>query len=364
MGLLRAVGAGRIEYNRWLGGLLPSGGGCLNLEEFQFHPLNFKTRACGVSECRDRRCPQFHSRPEEEEFAALRAVLEAPSDPAGRLAASVAGLRECAALLAGRETAAGLAVAGDEARGRVEEEPTRGVEIRPARGGSASPALHSLGKSRRVGGFTCRPRPPGVLSFQMNSTFGETDWGEASRGAKLDLNSTIDFICAALNSAGGSGRLLFGVSEEGLVRGVALSRKDLDVFQVNLDIALRGVMPKVSPEQIQLLAHPIAYDHDYLIENRFLVELRVNGLGGDALFVTDRGDFVVQKPARGTAKLSTVEAIEFARQRSAQLPAVKLAVPALPEQVIDRMNRVELEAYLAVLEKTAVALKKKIASDS
>lgn len=62
----------------------------------------------------------------------------------------------------------------------------------------------------------------------------------------MNLKIVASYICAFLNSYGGE--LYFGINDNGIVKGIQLSRKDIDDFQVNLDICLRNFNPTVFPD--------------------------------------------------------------------------------------------------------------------
>jgi hypothetical protein len=51
--------------------------GCLNLEEFSYHPLTYKAFLCAEGpECQIKYCPRFHSSKEQEEFLRVRQFFE------------------------------------------------------------------------------------------------------------------------------------------------------------------------------------------------------------------------------------------------------------------------------------------------
>lgn len=54
------------------------------------------------------------------------------------------------------------------------------------------------------------------------------------------------YICGFLNSFGG--RLFLGINDDGIIKGLKLSRSDYDNLLLNIDINLRNYTPKVFPE--------------------------------------------------------------------------------------------------------------------
>lgn len=94
----------------------------------------------------------------------------------------------------------------------------------------------------------------------------------------------MNYICGFLNSFGG--KLFFGINNDGLVKGIGLSRyagtltlrSDIDTFQIDLDNSLRRFQPKIFPEQINVKFHEICSDstRKYLISNRYVVEIDIS----------------------------------------------------------------------------------------
>ena len=84
----------------------------------------------------------------------------------------------------------------------------------------------------------------------------ENQFVEFKRLKGLHLQMIVNYICGFLNSFGGS--LYIGIADDGYIKGITLSRHDIDQFQVDLDRALRLFHPRVFPDQLQLSFHEIA----------------------------------------------------------------------------------------------------------
>ena len=84
----------------------------------------------------------------------------------------------------------------------------------------------------------------------------ENQFIEFKRLKGLHLQMILNYICGFLNSFGGS--LYIGIADDGYVKGITLSRQDIDQFQVDLDRFIRMFHPRVFPDQIQLYFHEIA----------------------------------------------------------------------------------------------------------
>lgn len=131
--------------------------------------------------------------------------------------------------------------------------------------------------------------------------------------AKLDLITAVEYICAFLNSYGGS--IFFGINDDGVVKGMMLSRKDIDKFQVDLDIALRDFKPTVFPDQVRIKFHEVCLDHQYVIANRYVLQIDVFPDFNQKFYVTERNEMFIRKQG-SINRLSTSEVIQFVLKRS------------------------------------------------
>lgn len=84
----------------------------------------------------------------------------------------------------------------------------------------------------------------------------ENQFVEFKRLKGLHLQMIVNYVCGFLNSFGGS--LYIGIADDGYIKGITLSRHDIDQFQVDLDRVLRLFHPRVFPDQIKLSFHEIA----------------------------------------------------------------------------------------------------------
>ena len=84
----------------------------------------------------------------------------------------------------------------------------------------------------------------------------ENQFVEFKRLKGLHLQMIVNYVCGFLNSFGGS--LYIGIADDGYIKGITLSRQDIDQFQVDLDRVLRLFHPRVFPDQIKLSFHEIA----------------------------------------------------------------------------------------------------------
>jgi hypothetical protein len=101
--------------------------------------------------------------------------------------------------------------------------------------------------------FNCNDAERFVLNKLVD--LYENQFVEFKRLKGLHLQMILNYICGFLNSFGGS--LYIGIADDGYVKGITLSRQDIDQFQVDLDRCLRLFHPRVFPDQIQLTFHEI-----------------------------------------------------------------------------------------------------------
>jgi hypothetical protein len=102
--------------------------------------------------------------------------------------------------------------------------------------------------------FNCNDSERFVLNKLVD--LYENQFVEFKRLKGLHLQMILNYICGFLNSYGGS--LYIGIADDGYVKGITLSRQDIDQFQVDLDRCLRLFHPRVFPDQIQLTFHEIS----------------------------------------------------------------------------------------------------------
>lgn len=86
--------------------------------------------------------------------------------------------------------------------------------------------------------------------FNREVNMYESQFVEFKRLKGLHLQMILNYIGGFLNSYGGS--LYIGISDDGRVKGISLTRDDIDQFQVDMDRALRQFIPTVFPDQIRV----------------------------------------------------------------------------------------------------------------
>lgn len=119
-------------------------------------------------------------------------------------------------------------------------------------------------------------------------------------------NSMIDvaeiYINAFLNShTTGIGVIKWGISDDGIVKGVCLSKKDRDVIDRKISERIGQMKPYVSSDVVQISYENIL-DGDNIAKDLFIVEVIVRPWTGDVLFSTSKGEVYI-KTEGGKLKL-------------------------------------------------------------
>lgn len=112
-------------------------------------------------------------------------------------------------------------------------------------------------KKFKYEGRLCRNNINNARRFILNREVDmfESQFVEFKRLKGLHLQMIVNYVGGFLNSYGGS--LYIGISDDGRVKGISLSRDDIDQFQVDLDRTLRQFIPTVFPDQIRMQFHEI-----------------------------------------------------------------------------------------------------------
>lgn len=368
----------KAKYGSFYAQALSGEEGCRNVEEFAFHPINFKRAKCPAGQgCQEPLCFRFHDRMEEEDFRNLQAVVYVPQGPVEALSqANEAAKKGLEALEIRRKKVEDLV------EKRLEEEapqPSRprspaNYAHRPARTGksnergpyvrsmSRGPAHRNRSASKVIkkGKTLVLPNTNKSNTFFLDSqvSFFEKIQVEFKQFMKLDIQTAADYVCAFLNSFGGS--LYFGINDEGVVKGIPLTRKEIDTFQINLDIALRNFSPRVFPDLVKIEFHEICYTEEFVVANKYVVQIDVFPDCLKNFYVTDRNEFIVKKQG-SINKLSYCELIQYVQQRSVLLAQCAAPTLSVNPQVLHKMSKDELANYSKFLDKLQAQVKEALA---
>lgn len=95
------------------------------------------------------------------------------------------------------------------------------------------------------------------------------------------------YLVGFLNSKGG--RILYGVTDEGIVEGVMLNREERDKLQRNIAAAVSSITPNFPQSAIQITLRPLI-SVGMEVEDRFVVEVSVPSGKPNEMYFTHSGD--------------------------------------------------------------------------
>lgn len=95
------------------------------------------------------------------------------------------------------------------------------------------------------------------------------------------------YLIGFLNSKGG--RILFGVTDDGVVEGVKLNREERDKLQRNIAAAVSSITPNFPQSAVQVNRRPLI-SNGMEIEDRFVIEISVPSGKPNEMYFTHSGD--------------------------------------------------------------------------
>lgn len=135
-------------------------------------------------------------------------------------------------------------------------------------------------------------------------------------------NSIIDnaeiYINAFLNSKkSGIGIIKWGITDDGIVKGVELSKKDRDVIDRKISERIGQMKPYVSTESIQITFEEVVCN-DEIIKDLYVVEISVESVASNILFSTSKNEIFI-KTEGGKRKLNSFEVQQELQRRLSSL---------------------------------------------
>lgn len=123
-------------------------------------------------------------------------------------------------------------------------------------------------------------------------------------------NSIIDnaeiYINSFLNSkTSGIGIIKWGITDDGIVKGVGLSKKDRDIIDRKVSERIGQMKPYVSTESIQITFEEVVCNNE-IIKDLFVVEISVESVASNILFSTSKNEVYI-KTDGGKRKLNSFE---------------------------------------------------------
>lgn len=123
-------------------------------------------------------------------------------------------------------------------------------------------------------------------------------------------NSIIDnaeiYINSFLNcKTSGIGIIKWGITDDGIVKGVGLSKKDRDIIDRKISERIGQMKPYVSTESIQITFEEVVCNNE-IIKDLFVVEISVESVASNILFSTSKNEIYI-KTDGGKRKLNAFE---------------------------------------------------------
>jgi len=129
---------------------------------------------------------------------------------------------------------------------------------------------------------------------------------------KNAINSTIsEYVASFLNSSGGS--IYYGISDDGIIKGVNLDRHDIDEVNKLIYNNVANICPSISPDYFQIDYHPVYNEEDKIIDNLYVVQITVPlspvkqniyFIRGTEIFIRVKG---VKKKLQGTEIVTYIQ---------------------------------------------------------
>lgn len=313
-----------------------------------YHPFNFKTMECTVNDCSNKYCAFYHSEQEKKHMNKAQETFVQAKSKFAELNHSISKIGVDKSLIERNwndnfgMNSANFVVDddnSDNANSNIDGN-RRGKKRR--RAGKDGTAEHSKDrnmqasskdgttehskegrkrtKSRKNAGRLGGGGKPETLRkndkksrFYLNQEVQmfEDIRTEFKNFTNLEFKIACNYICGFLNTFGGS--LYFGINNDGYVKGINLTRQDIDDFQINLDVNLRKFTPKVFPDKYTLKWHEVASDSSCkkIIANKYVVEIEVKNVSssGDVYVTGEQCCFI--KRSGSLNNLTLAEIIEY-----------------------------------------------------
>jgi hypothetical protein len=210
---------------------------------------------------------------------------------------------------------------------------------------------HSKKQVVKIGGMMCKPNHTKAEKFILNAEVDiyENIHIEFKNFALLNVKTATSYICAYLNSYGGT--MFFGINDNGIVKGIQLSRKDIDDFQINLDICLRNFQPRVMPDQVKLEFHEISVDdkQKYVLLDRYVVQIDIFCNSYSNFYSTDDNQFLIKRNGSINHLIPT-EIVQYVKERHNPLISQDNLQQRINPVIFDIMNKSELDRAIRNLE--------------
>ena len=124
------------------------------------------------------------------------------------------------------------------------------------------------------------------------------------------------YVSAFLNTEGGI--LFYGIKDNGVVEGISLNRKQRDQFCLALDSNFQKFNPQITHDDYQITFKPIKDKNFKVVEDLYVIEVRVNKGKKDSLYFTHKNETYIRRDA-SVNLLKGHDLLEFYRNKQNSL---------------------------------------------
>lgn len=160
-----------------------------------------------------------------------------------------------------------------------------------------------------------------IIKYELNKEIDEVEkrnveFKEVKGNNPCDaiIDNAEIYINAFLNSkVSRIGVIKWGISDDGIVKGVRLSKKDRDIIDRKISERIGQMKPYVSTESIQISYEEVGCNNE-IIHDLYVVEISVETVASDILFATSKNEVYI-KTDGGKKKLNSYEIQQELKRR-------------------------------------------------
>lgn len=240
---------------------------CINGYEYLYHPLNYKTVLCPINQnqpCQHKYCPYSHNQDEKIFFEKYRSTISSNADLTG----GTGGL-----------STNQLSVSKKFSKEYPENEKLD-ENINHINSQDQQNSINSKSKEKSF--------------YVLNELVGFIeDHYHEFKLAKPDTGTVARYICAFLNSKGGT--IYFGINDQGHVKGCELRDYEQRAFQKKLFEELKNFTPPVNEQDVSVKFVPVYKDEK--ISSLYVVEIHIKPKEFDEVYFTSKKECYSKRSA-------------------------------------------------------------------
>lgn len=326
---------------------------CLNYVEYLFHPDNYRTEKCtsnGACPSKFIICPFYHT--------AKQSQQKKPNKN-GLLSHCEKQLEDLEKLLRKKEKPQ-LSVT----KGNSESTAVESITNNP----TTFSAL-ALMKSDSIGEIIHGFQSPAYYRYDEKVSFREDRKHEFKSFVKINLKTLVplifEYMCAFENCEGGT--LFIGIDDDGYVKGVYMTNKDIDKLLLEIDQGCKShFRPPLMPQKYHVAFTPVKGVRNSLeLESTFVVEITIiKERGDDQLYLYNRECYMRMNAS--THRLLASEIIENERVKNQKKNEKEMAeynaILSANEKYFSKVPEKELKALKDKLQQSLEAISRIVSS--